>query len=365
MSSVLLPDDFDALKADLDLLKEQVAILAGQLSEQFDINRALWAEINALKTPPPPVETSPPDPPVETSPPDTQPSPVEPSPVETSPPDTPPVETSPPDPPPGIVFPPTDHPYFDWLTGHPKRYKAYSLRDQAQLVEYKNANSLPPAVNYLYPNDPDPRAQDAAKVVVDTTSNSLKNQVWLPIESGDGRPILITWDAWFGKECQAKTSGLSNWKTFQVRRSATSPALWLETRTRFDKAPTTADLAWLDYRAYSTLGPNVTNAQPLAPAMGMTLKPETWIRYWLHLSPTAGDWDLVSAWAADPTTPPRQTINGLQLESYGYLHSFQLEFNTSTDYVKLGRPDLVAYVRNVVMLRDVPLGDVPSLLVQP
>jgi len=65
--------------------------------------------------------------------------------------------------------------YFNALLARGEHWKSYSLRDQAQLLQYKNASSLPPSVNYVWPNDPDPHAQDAAKVVIPVTSSTVRS----------------------------------------------------------------------------------------------------------------------------------------------------------------------------------------------
>jgi hypothetical protein len=49
--------------------------------------------------------------------------------------------------------------YFKALVSRADHWLSYSLRDQAQLLQYKNANSLPPSVNY-------DATADAAKVVI-------------------------------------------------------------------------------------------------------------------------------------------------------------------------------------------------------
>lgn len=331
------------------------------------------------------------------------------------------------------------HAYFDTLVASSAHWKSYSLRDQAQLLTYKTASSRPPDVNYLYPNDPDPRRQDAAKVVIPdfpqiggatlavsidanttqipasgsppfaprqsikidneimtvvgkdgtvatvqrgqhgttasphsagatirTGTNNLQNQVWLPMGTEDGNSYLTTWDAWYGREVRRTNTGLTNWKTFQFRKGASKPSLAFEVRTRFDGGsdpwklsldPNT-DIGAVDMRTYlGTIGPEVTRQEPISPMTGtFRVRAETWTRYWMLLDQRVGDWDLVSLWVADEHTEPVQVLDRVPVEvgtTPPTIHSFQLEFNTSTDEVAPNRGPLVIYVRNVVMLRNV------------
>jgi hypothetical protein len=323
--------------------------------------------------------------------------------------------------------------YFNALIARSDLFKAYSLRDQQQLVTYKAAGSRQPWVTYDPAHDSYPKRQDAAKVVIppfvpatsliapvaqgDTTitvyeanpsalsqfvrnaqvkiggeimnitarsgnlltvtrgylgttaaahavgssvalaNNSLPNQVWLPVGTQDGHTYLATWDAWYGNELRRSVSGLKNWKTFQFdarKRQGGDAGIWFEVRTRFDIAPTSNDVAQVDARGYSRpFGPNVTRDQPLAPQVGtFVIKPETWVRYWVLIEQNASDWDLMSLWVADENHDPVKIIDRLQFENYGLIEKFRLEFNTSTYSLTVNRGDVVAYVRNWVMLRD-------------
>jgi hypothetical protein len=203
---------------------------------------------------------------------------------------------------------------------------------------------------------------------VGISGNSLANQVWLPITTLDGNSYLVTWDAWFGKELRRAESGLINWKTFQFdapRRPGGRPTIWFEVRTRFDLAPTPGDVAMVDARSYSTPhGPNVTDLQPLEPAVGtFVVRPETWLRYWVLIEQKASDWDLMSLWVADEHTDPVQLINRLQFEAHDGIRRFRFEYNTSQDPLGAKRGPLVSYFRNFVMLQGV--SNVPALMQRP
>jgi hypothetical protein len=320
----------------------------------------------------------------------------------------------------------TSHAYFAALVGRPDCMAAYSLRDNAQLEQFKNSKKRPQRVSYDPANDPDPRRQDAAKIVVPAGKASIGNTIRLPIGTSDGTTTLVTWDAWFGTEFRYENTGIGTYKTFQFASPANR--IWFEVRTRFkqdearkagravrvpkarrgavaDSNQDTAsgdqatgapaaqgaaqkrapappspvpsasgssrgdrvDIGAVDARGYgargTTLGPNVLRGAPLSPQAGtFTVRAETWTRYWVLIEQRANDWDLMSLWVGDEDNDPVQIIDRLQFNVKGTVDSFWLEYNTSTK-PREGLGERIGYARNVVMLRNVK--DVPSLLQRP
>jgi hypothetical protein len=264
------------------------------------------------------------------------------------------------------------HAYFKALVARSDHWKSFSLRDSAQIELYRQSRSLPAAVTYDYANDPDPRRQDAAKVVIPATTNSLPTQVWLPFGSEDGHSYLTTWDVWYGRETAAALTGLANWKTFQFdfpRTAGGRPTIWAEVQTRFDQAGSSSDLAAVRMRQYatSTLS-GVTQLDPVSPVAGtFMLKPEVWTRYWTLIEmPAFGTGDVrITLWMADVNRGPVKVLDRVpwKRDVSGKIEKFWIEFNTSTDEVAPGRGALVNYVRNVAMLRDV--ADPTTLLQRP
>src|SRR5262245_17163659 len=98
------------------------------------------------------------------------------------------------------------HAYFEALTKRPDLWKAYSLRSQDELMRYRQKTKEPMMVTYDPANDSYPLRQDAAKVVI--TGTSLQNQVHLPI-GVTGGSVLLTWDAWWGKEYMTSRGALN------------------------------------------------------------------------------------------------------------------------------------------------------------
>lgn len=255
------------------------------------------------------------------------------------------------------------HAYFDALVTRPEHWKSFSLRDQRQLETrdkggYASCNKCPLDVTYAPGSDPDPRRQDAAKVVIAAGQASLGNQPRLPMDTSDGSSYFITWDAWYGAEYALANAGIPQQKTFQF----SSNGIWFEIQTRFNLA-SVSSLGQVTARGYSgggsrpageaAFGPNVTDTNPLPQVGTFSIRPERWTRYWVVIDQRFNDFDLVSMWAADEQTDPVQILDRLQLNTlFGKIDQFWLEYNTSTAPV-VGRGPLVSYVRNIAMLRDV------------
>lgn len=58
----------------------------------------------------------------------------------------------------------SDNAYFDALVARASHYVNYSLRNTAQIAAYRHGSAI--NVFYLYPNDPDPRQIDLAKIII-------------------------------------------------------------------------------------------------------------------------------------------------------------------------------------------------------
>jgi glucuronoarabinoxylan endo-1,4-beta-xylanase len=313
------------------------------------------------------------------------------------------------------------HDYFNALVTRPDHAVSYSLRDQAQLQQYsQKAPDGSQDINYLWPNDPDPRKQDAAKLVVPSTgvggwkSQDNRNsiyQVRVPMPPmALGHSYLVVWDAWYGAEWDYDITGVASYKAFQFDgpdRPGGPAKIWWEQNNGYqgNKVYPVADgeLAHARVRHYAIswrqsssgtwfgvpAGPNVTTGStsttPTQPHTPFMLKAGKWVRYWQLIefgmdSQTVADYNggplegvpnppkgtLMSFWMADEDRPAVQVYNRLQVTLWEPgVRQFWIEYNTSTNEVKAGRPDLVAYFRNIVVLTDVAFSQVPGLLTQP
>lgn len=224
--------------------------------------------------------------------------------------------------------------------------------------------------------------------LIHLSGNSLANQIRVPFDSYDGATWFITWDAYFTDSYL--DNGIGNFKAFQL---SSDNAIWLEPQTHFDGAPLSKPpfdpnihvAAAGRLRSYNTpggpadwadsngnqLGPGVTNNNPVLPTVGdfFIVHPNRWTRWWIRVKQRANDYDLVDLWMADEKTGPVQIYANIPVSvRLGQIDKFYVEFNTSTAQLSPGRlkdlRNLVAYVRNIVILRDPP-DDVSPFLVRP
>lgn len=204
--------------------------------------------------------------------------------------------------------------------------------------------------------------------------NSLNDQLRVPLQAPHGSVYLITWDGYWTTSYLASATGLTNHKSFQLS-SGTGDGIWTETQTRFDgqwgepgfQNPT--HVCAITGRAY--LGPNTT-LDPMQPLINrFNVTPNTWTRFWWILDTTqtpTTNLVAISLWVADEAREARQLLDRFQQTprpGATRIEKFWLEFNTSSsrNLITPDRPWMIAYVRNVVVLRDPT--DIPALLQRP
>jgi len=256
------------------------------------------------------------------------------------------------------------HAYFERLVARPDHLVSYSLRSPDQLVSrdkggFTHSNTRDQFVHYAPARDTYSKAQDAAKIVIPANGNSLRNQVRLPFDHGNGG-FLITWDAWWGEEFAFEHTGIKNYKAFQLESGG---RIWTEIRSRFQPARRfPGAIALVDVRPYRGSserkgarvgGVNYGNGSLGGLLTNFGVAPNTWTRYWVSLVPRKDSefWDF-SLWVADERRDAVLLYDkeGIKPKGMGW-DRFWLEYNTSTSKVREGRGELVAYARNVVVLK--------------
>ncbi|MBX4181341.1 hypothetical protein KW807_00555, partial [Candidatus Parcubacteria bacterium] len=278
------------------------------------------------------------------------------------------------------------HSYFETLRRRSDAVANYCLRDAGQIEANNESNDHD--VTYDYTGDPDPRKQDAAKVVVPYDSVSLPTHVRLPT-TVTGGTMLLTWDAWFGQEfawpntsftIDGDTDGITNYKNFQIA----SGRIWTEVRSRFFLGHTNypGSISLVDVRQYGGNGPDNAPAvwksinyggESLGPRSGeFNVKPQKWTRYWARFVPDTAPYYRFTLWVADEDSPAVKIIDGVQISpnienGQTYWDKLWLEYNTSSNAIPPARGPLVGYFRNAVVLAGGTYTDaeVASLLQQP
>lgn len=266
------------------------------------------------------------------------------------------------------------HAYFDALAARSDVLVTYSLRDPRQLRPrseggYAQSSKRALGVSFAPAQDSYPRKQDAAKITIPPTTNSLPNQVRLPFDHGT-RGFLITWDAWWGEEFAVARTGIDSYKAFQLESGG---RIWTEIRARFGRAKSFPDaVALADIRPYGAAarkGSRLGKVRYGTGSLGglrehFAIAPSQWTRYWVLIVPREDGWWALSFWMADERRDATLLYDGEAIRPKGPgWDRFWLEFNTSTKGVARDRGELVAYVRNVVVLKAP--GDVRSLLQRP
>ena len=214
-----------------------------------------------------------------------------------------------------------------------------------------------------------------APVSISTNSISDSDGQFRPlVGTVDGNIYLFIWDGYWTNSYLG--TGLENHKCFQLSSSDSgAKQIWLELQTRFSGQFSAGfngavHVASVTMRTYNGVDASygATSVDPILPKSGnFNITAGRWTRFWLRLEQRAGLSDLFDLWVADTVTPAVQVYNQVPtfVRATG-VGSFWDEYNTSTDaYRRNGTyPDLVAYRRNLVVLKN-PLGGINSLLVQP
>ncbi len=314
-----------------------------------------------------------------------------------------------------VTWPPLGDPhgYFDWLSQRSDVLHAYSMRDNQKLLDWRAGKALPPDVTYSYPNDPDPRQQDAAKVLVpfrfDTTmghlvATSIRNQCRPPIDfpAGSHRSLFATWDYWMGGEWVNAHTSMGNSKQFNLFNSG--DASYMLTQSTFaDAVPGTIALFTIRGKSPDSADSTIT------PLVNRYVYAERWCRVWRLAIPhptevmpdgSVGCWHMWVWWAdeqQEPTLVYSDVRQQFPSAGEGFGH-FGVEYATSQNYWNLphiirptpsdltlcawcgyrtgekngtvnhtdyDRGQLVSYVRNIVLLLDLAPSDVTPLLQKP
>jgi hypothetical protein len=231
-------------------------------------------------------------------------------------------------------------------------------------------------------------APHAAGADLERNTNSLRNQLKLPLGTEDNHSYFFTWDGYWTDSYIG--AGGFNHKAFQFTSGGNDgDRIFLEPDVTYssDRANCwnpNLHLATVRVRSYNDLGgvanwlltdgnrlgPAATSKEPLGPNAAFCMAPNQWVRFFVNIRQRASDYDYVDMWVADESQDPVQVLFNVPIsvrpdgKTPNSIAKFWLEFNTSVDtYYRIDNRPLVSYVRNFVALRDTP--DPRSLLVRP
>jgi hypothetical protein len=297
------------------------------------------------------------------------------------------------------------HDFFDELVASQYHWKSYPLRSQANIQSvHHGIQGIPfgTHTNYIYPNDPFPDKQDAAKIVMpaypapySTNYEQLRMPIGIqPLALGvSSVSALVIWDFYWDVSYKTESDGVEgSSKSFQIARLWNS-GVHVEPRNRFTNASQLGYVSWFDVRGYVDVSPvSLPNGRggvfDNGPTTGFNYGGDTlglfqnewqvaankWTRFFFTVTLTRDTSRAtnVNFWIADEDRPATQILSGLEMEwgtgslasgvtgPNGSLHQFWIEFNHSPQ--RTGG-QWIAYARNVVILKDVP--DYTAYLQQP
>jgi hypothetical protein len=321
----------------------------------------------------------------------------------------------------------TDHAYFELLAARSDCFAAYSLRDALQVDSFVKNTSKD--FDYLYPDDPDPRQQDAMRIRIRRGQVGPMGILNLPIGPTAGKSLLFTHDYWLGAEWRSDLTHINGHKNgapfgFEVEGMA---GTWVTNQTNYRnalraphnqppggpfvafpfpqvnadgrriKAPfwrdgaagrRRADLPYgappKEQRGYTeAIQPFDTETYPAGQEFGLVA--ERWHRLWHYFERAPEeDWSdptikngpdmhayRWSFWFADAERGVVRMLNGavigIPAASKGFARARMIygKGGVEADALTLARPDLIGYARNVVILHGTRKADVLALLRAP
>jgi hypothetical protein len=313
--------------------------------------------------------------------------------------------------------------YYFALASRSDCFAAYSLRDDNEVLQYSSPKTGPRDLTYIYPNDPDPRRQDAMLVLTRADMRSPIQNLRLPLGAHHPKNLLVVEERWWGAEFNYNNTSIGIYKGDPYFESG-KDSTWLAVRTE----PLTAtqhtqnlppggpyvlmlnpqslngsqikdpfyrgiNPAYpplrLPYTAPSKeqrnygegVAPRDTSAGPAGAEFGVVA--ERWTRIW-HFFERAPeeDWESTESpagpriayrwtmWAADTQRDPIRIINGAIASIYpgsNGLTWWRMHIGVGNGYQEIppGRGPLVAYARNIVVLHGIAKADVLKLLTRP
>jgi hypothetical protein len=145
------------------------------------------------------------------------------------------------------------HDYYFALGSRPDCAAAYSLRNAAQLEQYRTYKGTRPAsITYDPTHDSDPRRQDAAKMVIPASAASLPSQLRFPIGGHHPQNLLVTYDLWYGAEFSYNNTGIDRYKGM-LQFASPADDFWTSLHGDFKQATVNTQ----NMPQYSTHGPFV------------------------------------------------------------------------------------------------------------
>lgn len=259
------------------------------------------------------------------------------------------------------------HAYFRALRDHKRFTRAYSFRNQGQ-IDSITKRGVSAHVTYDPAGDDYHSPHDAAKVVIPSGRGSLQRPFPdVPIDVSVGS-VLITWDHLWGREYLDPLGDARPHKYHHKQWVVALPneRRFFEVKAFYDRKRASGAFP-LGARSYGRLPPDYRMVNgTLAPAVArFWARPDRWLRYWVLVEGIGDIAPRCSLWCADEARDAALLYGQVPIANRlaTTISTLRCQFNSSQR--RSGGPDLVSYMRNVVVLRDVSFEDVKELLVKP
>ena len=259
------------------------------------------------------------------------------------------------------------HAYFKALRDHKRFVRGYSFRDQGQ-IDSITKRGVSAYVTYDPAGDDYHSPHDAAKIVIPSGRASLQRPFPdVPIGVSVGS-VLITWDHLWGREY---LDALGDGRPHKFNHKQWVVALpnerrFFEVKAFYERTDGSGAFP-LGARSYGRLPPDYRMVNgTLAPAVTeFWATPDRWLRYWVLVEDIGETAPRCSLWCADEEHDAALLYERVPIANRlaTTMTSLRCQFNSSQR--RSGGPDLVSYLRNVAVLRDVAFDGVKGLLARP
>lgn len=279
--------------------------------------------------------------------------------------------------------PPSKHPYFDMLAARTDCLSAHSFRTQENIDSIKTTaqGALQPGILPVTYDE----VQDAAKWAIDCLGQTTDGKMawtapakWFPLGPllGQGS-VLFTWEFMFDTNWRwVKEGDIGRHKMWWIQHGDGGgwnlyDTEWRQTALKHPSAVGEAYLHCAKAKDYWMVpGESWQLGETIMPRLAQFFfKENQWCRLWHFLEGNlsggrGGEPLYISSWAADHEQGVIQLYDRTAM--YGDVEGlkwFKIGYDTSSSYPT--NPYMESWQRNIVILKNIPLADVPPLLQAP
>jgi len=261
-----------------------------------------------------------------------------------------------------------DHPYHAMLTARDDVFYDWTLRTEDQIRLYdRQPNTFELPMVYDDAMDACLLQIDPTRPGVDGTANEPA-MVWLPMAIPADTSFMLTFDQRWDANWESLGAGYAgHYKSlrFDCKEGAVA-STWGTLKHFFDKGNILPTVALAMYRMEAGTGhpfvipPTTIVSEVIQPQANFYIQSDRWVRTWVHYDHALQE---LSLWAMDSE---QGLVQMMHRNKWGFpstgLKQWRLQFDTSGDQAPALNPHAKAWLRNVVVLRNVNYETVEGLL---